>query len=190
LLIVLAGLIALCCVGGIIAAVAGGSKKSDNQSAASDKPAAAGDKPAAATTGGAAANKTRPKLGQPAHDGKFEFTVTNVEYGKTQVGSQYANKTAQGQFVLVHVTVKNVGTEARMFTGATQRAFGDGGVKYENDSMAEVYANGDNQTFLNNINPGNEVKGILVFDIPKDKKITSVELHDSMFSSGVTVDLA
>jgi hypothetical protein len=190
LLIIAAGLIALCCVGGIIvAAVSGG--KSSNQSAGSDKPAAAAPTGAvaAAPTQAAAPKKAQPKLGQPARDGKFEFTVTNVEYGKTQVGGQFANKTAQGQFVLVHVTVKNVGTEARMFTGATQRALGEGGVKYDNDSSAEIYANTDNDTFLNTINPGNEVKGILVFDIPKDKKITAVQLHDSMFSGGVTVDL-
>jgi hypothetical protein len=190
LLIIAACLVALCCVGGAIAAVAGGGKDSKNQSADSNKPAAVTTTAAAAApTKAAPAKKAQPKLGQPARDGKFEFIVTNVEYGKAQVGDQYLNKAAQGQFVLVRVTVKNVGTEARTFTGATQRAFGEGGVKYENDGTAEIYANTDNQTFLNTINPGNEVKGILVFDIPKDKKITGVELHDSMFSGGVTVDL-
>jgi hypothetical protein len=190
ILIIVACVVALCCVGGVIAAVAGGGKDS-KQSAGSNKPTAAATNGAAAAapTQAGAAKKAHPKLGEPARDGKFEFTVTNVEYGKAQVGNQYLNKTAQGQFVLVHVTVKNVGTEARTFTGATQRALGEGGVKYDNDGTAEIYANTDNQTFLNTINPGNEAKGILVFDIPKDKKITAAELHDSMFSGGVTVDL-
>jgi hypothetical protein len=34
------------------------------------------------------------------------------------------------------------------------------------------------------------VTGVLVFDIPKDGRITSLELHDSPFSGGVTVDVA
>ncbi len=43
--------------------------------------------------------------------------------------------------------------------------------------------------FLNEINPGNTVKGMLVFDMPKDAKPTSIELHDSPFSGGVTLRL-
>lgn len=63
-------------------------------------------------------------------------------------------------------------------------------MKYENDGVAEMYANKDSQTFLETINPGNSVTGVLVFDIAKDGRITSVELHDSSFSGGVTVDVA
>jgi hypothetical protein len=34
------------------------------------------------------------------------------------------------------------------------------------------------------------VTGTLVFDIPKDGKLASLELHDSTFSGGVAVDVA
>ncbi len=44
--------------------------------------------------------------------------------------------------------------------------------------------------FLNEINPGNQVNGIIVFDVPKDVQPTRIELHDSLFSGGVTVPLA
>ncbi|WP_203792655.1 DUF4352 domain-containing protein [Actinoplanes couchii] len=57
------------------------------------------------------------------------------------------------------------------------------------DSSAAIYANEDGQVLFEEINPGNSVKGKLVFDIPADKKLTSLELHDSMFSGGVTVAL-
>jgi Domain of unknown function (DUF4352) len=114
--------------------------------------------------------------------------VTKVEHGKTEVGDEFLNKKAQGQFVMVSVTVKNVGTEAKTFDGSSQAAFGDG-VKYAHDGTAEIYANKDAATFLNQINPGNQASGTLVFDIPADKKITQVELHDSPFSGGVTVDV-
>lgn len=186
-LLVIGVIVALCAVGGIIAAVAGG-KTANN---ASDKP------PAATKTTGAAkkpagkpkaAAHTNPRQGQPARDGKFEFTVTGVTYGKTQVGNQYAGKQAQGQFVLVQVTVKNIGTQAQTFDASSQKAAGNGNT-YSADSEAGIYANTGDQTFLNEINPGNQAQGTLVFDIPKTARLASIELHDSPFSGGVTVDL-
>jgi hypothetical protein len=114
--------------------------------------------------------------------------VTKVEHGKPQVGDQYLGRQARGQFVLVSVTVKNIGSEGKLFDGSSQYAYGDG-VRYTHDGTAEIYANKQSATFLNTINPGNTVSGVLVFDIPAGKKITKVELHDSPFSGGVTVDV-
>ena len=45
------------------------------------------------------------------------------------------------------------------------------------------------RAFLEDINPGNSVKGIVVFDIPKDGQIVKLELHDSAFSGGVVVNV-
>ncbi|MPY81264.1 MAG: DUF4352 domain-containing protein [Actinophytocola sp.] len=39
------------------------------------------------------------------------------------------------------------------------------------------------------VNPGNSVKGIVVFDIPKNVEPVELVLTDSMFSGGVTVSL-
>jgi hypothetical protein len=55
------------------------------------------------------------------------------------------------------------------------------------DVLAELYANAGNQTLLRQIDPGTEVHGILVFDIPKDARILGLHLHDSPLSEGVTV---
>src|SRR5690606_4017864 len=60
-------------------------------------------------------------IGTPVRDGKFEFTVTSVETGVPSVGDQYLSQEAQGQYVLVHMTVKNIGDEAQMFTGGNQQ---------------------------------------------------------------------
>lgn len=181
LLIVAGGIVGLCCIGGVIGVAAAGGKDDKATTAPAGDTTKADGKPAA---------KANPKVGTAVKDGQFEFTVTNVEYGKTQVGGQYTSKKAQGQFVLVTVAVKNIGKEPRMLTGANQTAFGPGGVKYNNDGSAEYYANeGNFSTFLENINPGNAVNGVLVFDVPKDTKLTKIELHDALFSGGVTVDL-
>ena len=128
-------------------------------------------------------------LNKPFRDGKFEFTVTKMECGKTQIGGTYLNKKAQGQFCLVTLNVKNIGNEARMLDSSSQEASGPNGVKYKADGVASMYANPNNEVFLNEINPGNQVVGIVVFDIPKDARIIGLELHDSSFSDGVRIVL-
>ena len=74
--------------------------------------------------------------------------------------------------------------------GSSQKAFDAQGAEYSNDGVAEMYANKGNATFLETINPGNQVKGRLVFDVPKNTTLTEVMLHDSPFSGGVRVNLA
>lgn len=130
------------------------------------------------------------KIGDPARDGKFEFTVKSNKCGVKKVGSDLLGAKAQGQFCLVTVNVKNIGKEAQMFDGSSQKAYAADGTEYSADGGAAIYANKNAETFLNNINPGNQVTGVVVFDIPKDVKLTKLKLHDSMFSGGVTVALS
>jgi hypothetical protein len=129
------------------------------------------------------------KIGQPARDGKFEFVVKQVKCGVSKVGGDLG-ETAQGQFCLVTVNVKNIGKEAQMFSDGNQKAFAANGTEYSADTAAAIYANKNAETFLNEINPGNQVTGVLVFDIPKNVKLTKLELHDSAFSGGVAVQLS
>ena len=127
-------------------------------------------------------------IGTPVRDGKFEFTVTSVEPGVTRVGSDLLGQDAQGQYVLVHLTVANIGTEAQFFSDSSQKAFDAQGRQFSADSTAAVYLDG-NDTLLNQINPGNTVTGTVVFDVPADATLTRLELHDSPFSGGVEVAL-
>lgn len=128
-----------------------------------------------------------PGVGTPVADGKFEFTVTNVEQGVGRVGSDMFGEDAQGQFLLVHVTVRNVGDEAQYFDSSSQKLVDAQGRQHSADSAAAIYLDGS--SFLESVNPGNSVEGIVVFDVPVDAVPATLELHDSMFSDGVTVTL-
>ncbi|MFJ8582241.1 DUF4352 domain-containing protein [Micromonospora sp. NPDC093277] len=130
------------------------------------------------------------KIGQPARDGKFEFTVKSSKCSVAKVGSDLLGAQAQGQFCLVTINVKNIGKESQMFDGSSQKAYAADGTEYSADGNAALYANKNAETFLNDINPGNQVTGVVVFDIPKKVKLAKLELHDSPFSGGVTVSLA
>ncbi|HEY6117069.1 MAG TPA: DUF4352 domain-containing protein [Candidatus Dormibacteraeota bacterium] len=127
-------------------------------------------------------------MGKPAKDGKFEFTVTKMKCGVDSVGPDGFGQKAQGEFCLVSVNVKNVGTTAELFNDSSQQATA-GANTYSVDSGAGVYANEESSTFLQDINPGNTVKGDLVFDVPKGTKLESVVLHESMFTAGIKVPL-
>ena len=121
-------------------------------------------------------------------DGQFGFTVTKVEPGVTSVGGDMLGEKAQGPFVLIHVAVENIGTEAQLFSDSSQKVRDAEGRQFSAETGAAIHLE-DNDVFLNEINPGNTVTGVLVFDMPKDAKPTSIELHDSPFSGGVTVRL-
>lgn len=129
-----------------------------------------------------------PGLGEVVKDGKFAFKVTKVEKGLSQVGTGFATHKAQGQYVLVHLTVKNIGDEAQMFTDSAQKLIDAKGRTFDADSGAAIWLQ-DSHAFLENINPGNSVNGLLLFDVPENVTLKAVELHDSVFSVGVTVSL-
>jgi hypothetical protein len=135
-----------------------------------------------------ATKEKAPGIGDAVRDGKFQFTVTDVEAGKKKVGNEYLNTKAQGQFYLVDITVKNIGDEAQIFFADNQTLFNADGQEYSADSTASIYLDESN-SFMEEINPGNTVKGTVVFDIPKGMDPSKIELHDSMLSGGVTVDL-
>lgn len=134
-------------------------------------------------------NAIAGKMNEPAKDGKFQFTVTKMKCGVASVGPDGFGEKAQGEFCLIDVQIKNVADTAEIFNDSSQQATDAKGAVYSVDSGAATYANGDASTFLEEINPGNTVKGVLVFDVPKGTKLTSVVLHESMYTAGIKVPL-
>lgn len=155
---------------------------------ASAKPAPAKPAPAKASQP-VEAKPAGAKVGAGVRDGKFEFTVTRVEAGVKRVGPDFMAQKAQGQFVLVHLSVTNIGDEPQTLVDSEQKVRDAAGRQFSSDSVAAMLMDG-NDVFFNQINPGNTVKGVLVYDMPKGAKPTSIELHDSMFSGGVVVSLS
>jgi hypothetical protein len=128
-------------------------------------------------------------IGREYRDGKFAFTVTKVKKGVKKVGNQYFGDTAQGQFVFIYVTVKNIGDRSRTFTDVNQTLIDSKGRKFEADPEASTWTSQESKSFFEQINPGNSVKGTLIYDVPRGTRLKAIELHDSMWSGGVTVPL-
>lgn len=129
-----------------------------------------------------------PGIGDKVRDGKFEFTVVETSDGGTSIGPKGFATKAQGRFLLVRVDVTNIGDEPQYFFGDNQSLFDAEGRKFAADTTAAIYLE-DSSSFIEEINPGNTVEGTVVFDLPKGVDPVRIELHDSAFSGGVTVDL-
>ena len=161
----------------VIASAAGGGNKNKNSSS---------------STNTNSSKATVAKIGQAARDGKFEFTVNSVKCGVPNVGSDYTTKTAQGQYCLLDATVKNIGDQAQSLYSGNQYLYNAANQKYSADDLATIDAQpvgSAGSSWFNDINPGNQVEGTIVFDIPKDQTPVSAELHDSALSGGIKVSL-
>ncbi|MDN3355053.1 DUF4352 domain-containing protein [Actinomadura sp. DC4] len=124
-------------------------------------------------------------MNQPAGDGRFTFVVTKMRRTGHVGDSSITRTDAQGEFVVLTVTVTNHGKTAQLLDASNQKLLA-GGKTYDADT--NVFA--DSKAFLNNINPGNSVTASIAFDVPKGTRPTQVVLHDSAFSNGVRVALA
>jgi hypothetical protein len=157
----------------IIATTAGGSDDSSSSGGNSSSDSAA-----------AAAG-----LNTPVRDGKFEFTVTGVDCSQNTIGQSSLTTTANGVFCVVSVNVTNIGNEAQTLDATSQYGYDAQNNKYSTDTEAEIYLPNTGGALFNQLNPGTSVSGQIVYDVPAGTQLTKLELHDSMFSSGVDVTL-
>ena len=125
------------------------------------------------------------QLGTPVRDGNLEFVVSSVRCGVPQVGSGLVKRTADGQYCLADVRATNVKNDARTLYEPFQKLVDSAGHKHSADlTMRVVFRD---QTIWDKIQPGQRVRGTMVFDIPKNASATALELHDGIASGGVTV---
>jgi hypothetical protein len=124
--------------------------------------------------------------GPQASDGGITFAVTGTETAPS-VQSQDApvEKTAQGEFVIVHMTVLNSGDAQGTFL-ATLQKLKAGGTTYLIDDEATAYLNG---TWAD-LNAGDTADVAIAFDVPAGTTPESLEVHGAPMSTGVEVPLS
>jgi Domain of unknown function (DUF4352)/Protein of unknown function (DUF2510) len=133
-------------------------------------------------TTGAEAPVPPPAAG--ATDGPLTFAVTGVESGATVTDpeNEFLTKDAQGEFVVVRLTVQNTSPDPGQFLGTFQK-LNAGGQAYTIDDEATFYVGGG---FVD-IPPGGEVQVGLAYDVPPGTVPESVELHADPMSPGVVL---
>ena len=82
----------------------------------------------------------------------------------------------------------SIGDEAQPMFASNQYLFDSKNRKFSADGEAS-FCDESSQLLFEEINPGNAIKGNVFFDVPKGTTLEKLELHDSMFSGGVEVNL-
>ena len=103
-------------------------------------------------------------IGTPVANDKAEITVTEVEEPKASVGEGAFAVEAQGQFVVVHVSFKNVSIEQLSLWSDEFKLLDAQGVEYGTSSDAWMV---DENITLEDVNPGVTFEGVLVYDLPE-----------------------
>lgn len=118
-------------------------------------------------------------------DGPLEFSVNAVEVTTTVASADFpVDKTAEGEYVVVHLTVTNTSDEPTTFLGTFQKLLA-GGQVYSIDDEATFYANGA----LVDLNPGDQAEVGLVYDVPPGTDPDAIELHADPLGPGVEASL-
>ncbi|HWC24445.1 MAG TPA: DUF4352 domain-containing protein [Flexivirga sp.] len=159
--------------------------------AGSAPPATAATKKATKKATQKTTRKAAPKaqgIGTPVKSGDLEFTVTKVVRGQKQVGADFMAQKAQGSYTLVHVTVRNVGNDSETLLDSDQKIKDADNKTYSPDSGAEL-AMDNNDVWLAEINPGNAVDGVLVYDMPVGVQATAIDFSGGLFDDAKTVQL-
>jgi hypothetical protein len=124
--------------------------------------------------------------GPQASDGGLTFAVTGVETAPSvQYQDAPVEKTAQGEFLIVHLTVLNSGDAQGTFL-ATLQKLKAGGTTYNIDDEATAYLNG---TWAD-LNPGDTAEVAIAFDVPPGTSAESLEVHGEPIGAGVEVPLS
>lgn len=138
----------------------------------------------------AAPPSVRRAIGHIAKDGNFAFVVKGVSCGPAAnavVSNHGETVPATAEECLVTMTITDdTGTSQTYFAG-DQYAYDPAGRRFSADATAaESLIEVDDDTL---VNPGATTTAILPFQIPAKDTIVRLELHDSAFSGGVTVDV-
>ncbi|MBN7499031.1 DUF4352 domain-containing protein [Mycobacteroides abscessus subsp. abscessus] len=145
------------------------------------------DKRTATTVPVVTAEPAAQSLGSEVRDGKFAFVVTQVERAGKTVGAannQFMQEDAQGEWIVIHMTVTNIGKAPQSFTPSAQ-VLRVGDKSYEYSSLAAMYLDSS----YTDINPGNSIQVRLPFDVPEGAQPNKIILHDSSLSGGAAVTL-
>ena len=160
-------------------------KTSSSSSSSSTTASRPSESPSAAAA--APATPTAAPAGSPVRDGKFEFRVLDMTRAKQagDLSNQFEIVDAQGEFIILTMSVANIGDQAQSYFGANQKLIDTAGREYEANSTADMWMNSG----TGDINPGNSIQVRAAFDVPPGTQPAELEVHDSMFSGGAKVGL-
>ncbi|GAF63831.1 hypothetical protein BTS2_0723 [Bacillus sp. TS-2] len=96
--------------------------------------------------------------------GDVVFTANGTD-SASSVGGEFLSTDAKGTFLIVEVNILNEGNDS-ITVDSSFFKLKSGEVEYSSDSSAGIYANDEADFFLTSLNPGLDITGLVVFDVP------------------------
>ncbi len=127
-----------------------------------------------------------------ARDGDFAFQVKAIACGQAEAQAVYTDPDITGtlppgtQECIIKLRVTDDKSVAQAFFDSNQYAYDAKGQQFSADNNG-MYLTGDKDD--TQLNPGVSITALVPFNIPSGDSITRLQLHDSEFSGGVTVNL-
>ena len=126
-----------------------------------------------------------PTMGTPVRDGGLQFIVNGVRLGPS-ISSEHTRYKAHGRYVVVGLSVTNVGDQPETYMAIDQKLIVDGKqYDYAPEATILLDTNATSQ-----INPGIGISVLIAYDVPAGTRPGSIELHGAAGTPGVDVDLA
>lgn len=160
-----------------------GCSSGSGQSSDAAAPPAGGTGTTETTAPEAPAAPEAPGFGTPVTVGTFEFTASALADIGTTVGTPPLSQDAQGTYLQLDLSVKNVGDSAEMFLSNYVKLIDADGRTFDSDSTASIYADGAS-VWVSTINPGNAMSGPIFFDVPAGTQPVAIQVTDNMFADG------
>ncbi len=131
------------------------------------------------------------KIGEEVVDSEIGFTATDTQKAAT-LGNQYTKKTAQGQFYIVTIKIENKSKETKTIDSSMITLTDSQGRKFDRSidgQTAKGLAEGKVDLFLQQVQPGLNVTGDIVFDIPKDATGLKLNVKGGYFGKEKQIEL-
>ena len=123
-------------------------------------------------------------VSEEVRDGDFAFVVKGVRTADVIGDPKFPEltKTAEGEYVIVALTVTNVSADPHSFF-ASFITLSDGTTVFASDDEAWLYL-GDT---VADVGPGRSIETEVVFDVPRGTNLESIWLRGGPLSEGVAV---
>lgn len=109
--------------------------------------------------------QTTYQVGDRVTVGDRAYTITTVKTTSSVGDNEYTKKEATGIYVLVTMTIENIGKESSTMSSNDVKIIDSEGRTFESDTQA--WAALEDNILLKQIQPGLPVTGETVFDVPK-----------------------
>lgn len=107
-------------------------------------------------------------IGESIEVGNFVYKVEKTTFKKS-IGDEYFGQTADGIYLLVTLSIKNISNESRTLDNSLFKLTDNNGLVYESsiDATTAFEISGGNSLFLKQCQPNISTKGTLIFEVPQ-----------------------